>query len=161
MRGFDPAKQLRDVLGAGQVATLQSLKAKLAAFDANQEGALTRDELALFFRDSGVGGIWYSGVLTRELFEKTEEDWGVSVDKIPLDFLAETIQRKMARQTPDSREQVTAEAIRDRMMPLPESILDDDTAVESLQEEEPKSAKQPKNAAAPTKKSGKQPKKLK
>ncbi len=68
MAGLDIPSKLRRALGGGKNITAEQLSAKLAAFDQDNDGALTREELAQAFVAFGCGGAWFCNIMARNVW---------------------------------------------------------------------------------------------
>lgn len=72
MAGLDIPSKLRRALGGPKNITPEQISAKLAAFDKDGDGALTREELAQAFMAFGCGGAWFCNIMARGVWSFCE-----------------------------------------------------------------------------------------
>ncbi len=96
--------KLRRGLGKGKVVSVEELSRRLAAFDGDKDGSLSRDDLFKFLRKGRVGGEWFCKVLTKTMWQIAEDRKGDKVDSITAEALGRIIHYAMSRPpTPERR----------------------------------------------------------
>lgn len=105
MAGFDFADRLRRGLGKGKVLPPEVIAQKLAPFDANKDEAITRPELAEFFKANGIGP-FVSSFLAKAIFNLCETAVGQPVTWIKVRAVSGLIHDAMAQSPPPSKRRV-------------------------------------------------------
>lgn len=95
--GLDLPVKLRRGLGNGKVVPAEELARRLAAFDADQDGAVTREELAKFLVQNRCGGPWFCQMVSHNVFATAEDRWTQKVEAMKVVALARIINYTMAR----------------------------------------------------------------
>jgi hypothetical protein len=95
--GLDLPVKLRRGLGNGKVVPAEELARRLAAYDSDQDGAVTREELARFLLESRCGGPWFCQMVSHNVFATAEDRWSQQVAAMKVVALARIINYTMAR----------------------------------------------------------------
>jgi len=95
--GLDLPVKLRRGLGNGKVVPADELAQRLAAFDADEDGAVTREELAKFLLQNRCGGPWFCQMVSHNVFATAEDRWAQKVEAMKVVALARIINYTMAR----------------------------------------------------------------
>jgi hypothetical protein len=110
--GVDLPIKLRNALGQGKVVPVEELARRLAPFDANQDGDITRQELATFFQKSRLGGPWFGQVVAKTLWGFVQTKLGKDVEAIKIELVAKIIHTVMRRgPRPEKRYEITPESM--------------------------------------------------
>jgi len=96
--GLDIPSKLRRALGGGKPISAEQLSAKLAAFDKDQDGALTRDELAQAFVAFGCGGPWFCAIMARNVWTFCEMVVPPPINWIKITLLGPALAQFMQQQ---------------------------------------------------------------
>jgi hypothetical protein len=88
--------KLRRGLGNGKVVPAEELAKRLAPYDRDKDGSVTREELVRFLEKNHVGGPWFCQVLSKTLWRIVEERWGQEVESISLEGLGRIIHYSMS-----------------------------------------------------------------
>lgn len=112
MAGLELPVKLRRGLGQGNVVPADELGKRLKAFDADGDGAVTRDELAQFLAKNHVGGPWFCEVVAKTLWKYVEQRMNATHTKLACDRLGRIIHVAMSRgPRPDRRYEITPEGM--------------------------------------------------
>jgi hypothetical protein len=88
--------KLRRGLGNGKVVPAEELSKRLAPYDRDKDGSVTREELVRFLEKNHVGGPWFCQVLSKTLWRIVEERWGQQVESISIEGLGRIINYSMS-----------------------------------------------------------------
>jgi len=88
--------KLRRGLGNGKVVPADELSKRLAPYDRDKDGSVTREELVRFLEKNHVGGPWFCQVLAKTLWRIVEERWGQQVESISVEGLGRIINYSMS-----------------------------------------------------------------
>ncbi|MBK8011174.1 MAG: hypothetical protein IPK13_07465 [Deltaproteobacteria bacterium] len=97
MAGLDLPVKLRRGIGNGKVVPEDELARRLKKFDQDGDGALIVGELAEFFKESQVGGPWFSQTVAKTIWRMAEERWARSIPTIAVEALARVIHLSMSQ----------------------------------------------------------------
>ncbi|MCK6552276.1 hypothetical protein L6R52_40980, partial [Myxococcota bacterium] len=112
MAGLDLPIKLRRGLGQGNVVPAEELARRLAAFDADQDKAVSRAELVAFLVKYQVGGPWFCEVVSRTLWKYVEQRLQAAQPSINVDVLGRIIHFAMSRgPRPERRYEITPEGM--------------------------------------------------
>lgn len=98
--------KLRRGLGKGKVVSAEELSRRLAVFDEDKDGSLSREDLQKFLRKGRVGGEWFCRVLVKTMWQIAEDRKGDKVDSITADALGKIIHFTMSRPPSPSKRYV-------------------------------------------------------
>ncbi len=141
MAGLDLPLKMRRGIGQGKVVPVEELVPRLAAFDADKDGALTKEELAQFLMKNRVGGPWFSQMLCKTLWRQAEESWEREFDAIAVEGLAKVVHFTMARMSrPERRYVISPETMHGL---TPRVDLDDNPVDEPAADAKAKAAGRP------------------
>jgi hypothetical protein len=106
--GIDFAAKLRRGLGQGKIIPREQVAKAMEPFDVDQDGSLTRVELATFLRKANVGGHWMCEWMSKSLFALCEQWYATEIAWIKIEVLARVVHEAMsARPKPAKRIRIT------------------------------------------------------
>jgi hypothetical protein len=108
--GLELASKLRRSLGRGKILPQEEIAAKMAAFDTDDDEALTQEELVLFLMKYRVGGKWFCEMVAKTLWNFCKAWYSRDVTWIKIEPLSWMVFNAMHdRQRPVRRYKITPE----------------------------------------------------